>query len=164
MRYSLVVHVGVLTAAVLVVLALCGCEAKREDGRREEFVGVLTTHSLDASSRTDAVEILLGAEKNVCAIYPDDIPELFVDKTFVHKVYWRALGQHSFTIYAFTTWPFYGTAAPINVPQGGRSEIYYVDPSTAGGNVSYKLTYDNPPQSCTSYIPDQGAMRIHITK
>jgi hypothetical protein len=161
MRYSLVVHAGVLTAAVLVVLALCGCEAKRDDGRKE-FVGVLTTHSLDASSRTDAVEILLGAENHVCSIYPDDIPELFVDKTFVHKVYWRALGQHSFTI-AFTTWPFSGTAAPINVPQGGRTKIYYVDPSSAGGDVPYKLTYDTN-QACTSYIPDQSAMGIHITK
>jgi hypothetical protein len=163
MRYSLVVHAGVLTAAVLVVLSLCGCEAKREDGRRKEFVGVLTTASLGWSSRADAVAILLSAENNVCSIYPDDVPELFVDHTLAHGVYWKALGPHSFTI-VVKPWPFEGTGAPINVPQSKSTDIYYVDSNFPGGYVSYTLTYDNPPQSCTSYIPDQSAMRIHITK
>lgn len=162
MRYSLVVPAGVLTAAVLVVLSLCGCKAKREDGRRKEFVGVFTTASLLSSSRADAVEILLSAENHVCSIYPDDVPELFVDHTLVHKVYWKALGPHAFTI-VLTPWPFSGTAAPINVPQSKSTRVYYVDPSFPGGDVSYTLTYDNN-QSCTSYIPDQSAMGIHITK
>lgn len=161
MRYSLVVHAGALTAAVLVVLALCGCEAKREDGRKE-FVRVLTAHSLDSSSGTDAVAILLSAENHVCSIYPDDVPELFLDKTLEHKVFWKALGPHSFTI-VLTPWPFSDTAAPISVPKSGKTRIYYVDSSFAGGEVSYKLTYDNN-ESCTSYIPDESAMRIHITK
>jgi hypothetical protein len=164
MRYSRGVPAGVLTAVVLAVLALCGCEAKKEDGRRKEFVPVFTIQSLDSPSM-DAVEILLSAENHVCSIYPDDVPELFVDHTLVHKVYWRAMGPHSFT-FDLTPWPFSVPAAPISVPQGGKTRIYYVDSSFAGGEVSYNnLTYDNPPKSsCTSYIPDQNRMRIHITK
>jgi hypothetical protein len=162
MRYSRGVPAGVLTAAVLVVLALCGCEAKRDDGRSKEFVALLTPRSLDSSPRTDAAEILLGAENHVCSVHPDDIPELFINGTLVHKVYWRALGQHAFKI-TFTAWPFLGTGPSIDIPIGGRSKIYYVNPGFAGGDVSYTVTYDNS-QSCNFYIPELGAMGIHITK
>jgi hypothetical protein len=157
-----------LAAAVLVGLALCGCDASWEDGRSKEIVkevvAVVTTRSINSSSRTDAVEVLVGAENHVCSIYPDDNPELFIERTLVHKVYWRAMGQHAFKItFTIANWPFLGPGPSIDVPIGGRSKTYYVNPGSAGGDIPYTVTYDNN-QPCTSYIPDQNAMGIHITK
>jgi hypothetical protein len=104
----------------------------------------------------------LGAESHVCAIYPDDIPELFQEPTLAHRIYWRGLGNHTFTV-TFATWPFSGPSAPIQVPAGGRSSIYYIDSSSTSGNIVYSITYDGG-QLCQSWIPNSGAMGIHITK
>jgi hypothetical protein len=162
MRYLSVFRPIVLAASALLVMSGCGCDTKREERASKDFVEVVTTSSPGSSSRTNGQEILLGAENNVCAIYPEDIPELFADKTVPHKVYWRALGQHSFTI-TFRSWPFSGTSGPIAVPKGGSSNVYYVSSTFAGGDVPYTTTYDNN-LPCNYYIPGQGAMGVHITK
>ena len=162
MRYLSVFRPVVLAAGVLVVVTGCGCDTKREERASKDFVEVVNTSSPASSSRQNAEEVLLGAENNVCAIYPDEVPELFADKSLPHKVYWRALGQHSFTI-TFANWPFSSTGVSILVPRGGSSKVYYVSPSFAGGDVAYTVTYDNN-LPCNSYIPGQGAMGIHITK
>ena len=162
MRYLSVFRLIVLASGALLVMIGCGCDTKREERASKDFVELVTTSSPTSSSRKNAEEILLGAENNVCAIYPDEVPELFADKSLPHKVYWRALGQHSFTI-TFASWPFSGTNTPILVPIGGSSKVYYVNPTFVGGDVAYTVTYDNN-LPCNLYIPGQGAMGIHITK
>src|SRR5215469_14083525 len=105
MRYLSVCRPIVLAAGALLVMIGCGGDTKREERAGQDVVQLVTTGSTGSSSSRNAEKILLSAENNVCAIDPGDVPELFTDKSLPHKVYWRALSQHSFTI-TFANWPF----------------------------------------------------------
>ncbi len=117
-------------------------------------------------------QVFLAVEGSTCAIYPPQPPHLFPAKQ-PNAIQWNSVGPHTFKI------TFQTPTAPLNLPPspvstGTTPIIVYpaaMTPYTADTNLlagdyiyNYTITYDSPPKTCSSYLPSQSAMGIHITK